>query len=436
MSNDERHNMDRRRFLKLAAGAGSAAVLGRGAGALGAADSKRPPNVVLIISDDHHWSDFGFMGGDVVKTPHLNRLARGGLVLRRAYVPTALCRPSLATLSTGLYAHQHRITGNDAARGIANGREESIKLHDGLPSLPRMLAQAGYNCLQTGKWWEGSWKRGGFTRGMTKGTRHGDAGLKIGRETMQPIHDVIDDSVEAGKPFFVWYAPFLPHQPHNPPGRLLEKYLAAGRPRALAAYYAMCEWLDETCGDLLDYLEKKGVADQTLVIFVADNGWTQGAQRHGAFGSARGKRTVYEGGVRTPIIVRWPGRVRPAVDDTRLASSIDIVPTILAACGLKPTADMQGVNLLDADALARRQRIFGEGFAHDMADLADPAKSLVARWCIEGRWKLIVHADKGGGRAELYDVVADPYEKTDLAASHPDRVKALRARIDEWWPAK
>jgi uncharacterized sulfatase len=428
--------MDRRRFLKFAAGAGAAGMLWRGGAALGAADSKRPPNVVLIISDDHHWSDYGFMGGDVVKTPRLDSLAGGGLVLRRSYVPTALCRPSLATLSTGLYPHQHRITGNDAGRSIDNGREESIKLHDGLPALPRMLAGAGYNCLQTGKWWEGSWKRAGFTHGMTQGTRHGDAGLKIGRDTMQPIHDVIDESVKAGKPFFVWYAPFLPHQPHNPPQRLLDKYLAAGRPKALAAYYAMVEWLDETCGDLLGYLDAKGVADDTLVIFVADNGWTQGAERQGGYTAARGKLTVYEGGVRTPIVVRWPGRVKPAADDTHLASSIDIVPTILAACGLKTTADMQGVNLLDADALAKRERIFGEGFEHNMADLANPAKSLVARWCIEGRWKLIVHAEKGRGKVELYDVLADPYEKTDLAGSQPDKVKALRARIDEWWPAK
>lgn len=428
--------MDRRGFLKLAAGAGLAGVLGRGAAAVGEMVSKRPPNVVLLISDDQHWSDFGFMGSEVVKTPHLDKLAGGGVVLRRSYVPTALCRPSLATLSTGLYGHQSGITGNDAARGIANGREESIKLHDAVPSLPRMLARCGYNCLQTGKWWEGSWKRGGFTHGMTQGSRHGDAGLKIGRSTMKPVHDFIDESVKARKPFFVWYAPFLPHKPHNPPRRLLDKYLTAGRPEALAAYYAMCEWLDETCGDLLGYLDKKGVADNTLVIFVVDNGWTQGAQRHGAFGDKRGKRTVYEGGLRTPIVVRWPGRVKPAVDDTHLGISIDIVPTILAACGLKPTADMQGVNLLDTEALGKRERIFGEGFAHDMADLASPARSCDARWCIEGRWKLIVRSGRDGGKVELYDVLADPYEKKDLSAGEPDKVKALRDAIDKWWPAK
>lgn len=426
--------MNRREFLRLAAGTSAAGVLGK---ALASPDSKssRPPNVVLIISDDQHWADYGFMGSKIVRTPHIDRLAGAGLVLRRAYVPTALCRPSLAVLSTGLYPHQHRITGNDADRRIPNGREESIKLHDAQPSLAKMLAKAGYNCLQTGKWWEGSWKRGGFTHGMTRGSRHGDAGLVIGRKTMKPIHDVIDESVKADKPFYIWYAPFLPHTPHNPPKRLLDKYLVEGRNKGLAAYYAMCEWLDETCGDLLGYLDTKGVADNTLVIFVTDNGWTQGGEDHGPFGKGRGKRTVYEGGVRSPIIVRWPGRVRPAVNDQHLASSIDIAPTILTACGLKPTSAMPGINLLDADALTGRQRIFGEGFTHDMMDLEAPAKSLVARWCIEGRWKLIVWAGQDKP-AELYDVVADPREKKNLAGEHPDKVKALRAHIDQWWAAK
>ena len=390
--------------------------------------------MVLIISDDQHWSHFGFMGNQTVRTPHLDKLARGGLVLRRSYVPTALCRPSLATLSTGLYPHQHRICGNDAARSIPNGREKSIQLHDAKPCLAKTLVKAGYNCLQTGKWWEGSWQRGGFTHGMTKGSRHGDAGLKIGRNTMQPVHDFIDESVKADKPFFVWYAPFLPHKPHNPPKRLLDKYLTADRPKPLAAYYAMIEWLDETCGDLLGYLDKKGVADNTLVLFLVDNGWVQGPKQHGAFGGPRGKRTVYEGGVRTPIVVNWPGHVKPTDDNTHLAQSIDIVPTILSACGLKPTDEMPGVNLLDADTLAQRERIFGEGFQHDMADLSDPTKSLDAQWCIEGEWKLIVRRGKGDPKAELYNVVADPAEKKDLAAEEPEKVKALRARINEWWP--
>ena len=429
--------MDRRRFLKLAAGAAAGAAAAVRAGLAPAQGSPATrgarPNVVLIISDDQGWRDYGFMGSAAVRTPNLDKLGAGGLQLRRAYVPTALCRPSLATLATGLYPHQHGVTGNDAAKGIANGREESIRLFERSPAMPRMLAKAGYNCLQTGKWWEGNWKRGGFNHGMTRGQRHGDDGLAIGRQTMKPIHDFIDESVTAGKPFFVWHAPFLPHRPHNPPRRLLDKYLAGGRDKNLAAYYAMCEWLDETCGDLLGYLDTKKMADNTLVIFLADNGWTQGGG--GAFGGQRGKGTAYEGGVRTPILVRWPAHVKPAVDETHLAASIDVVPTILTACGLKPTADMPGANLLDADALARRRRIFGEAFTHDIADLTDPRKSLLARWCIEGRWKLLVHG-RDGAKAELFDLSADPDENTDLAAANAETVGALRRNIDQWWPVK
>ena len=142
------------------------------------------------------------------------------------------------------------------------------------------------------------------------------------------------------------------------------------------------------------------------------------------------------------------GRVTPARDARHLASSIDIAPTILSACGLKPTQDMPGVSLLDPAALAGRKAIFGEAFAHDMADLADPTKSLAARWCVEGKWKLIVpHGARGRARrppkapavparAELYDLLADPHERTNLAARHADVVRRLRRLIDAWWPAR
>ena len=154
------------------------------------------------------------------------------------------------------------------------------------------LAKKGYVSHQSGKYWEGSHKRAGFTEGMTlgypnKGGRHGDAGLKIGREGMAPVLKFIDRSVAAEKPFFVWYAPFLPHTPHNPPARLLEKYSAKGHPRSIAKYYAMCEWFDETCGTLIKHIDDRGIADQTLVIYVTDNGWIQLPDRGGLCASIK-----------------------------------------------------------------------------------------------------------------------------------------------------
>ena len=124
---------------------------------------------------------------------------------------------------------------------------------------------------------------------MTTKGRHGDSGLIIGRQTMKPIYDFIDKA--GAKPFFVWYAPMMPHEPHNPPQRILKKYQADDRPEKLAKYYAMCEWFDETCGQLLDHLDKKKLRDNTLVIFVIDNGWIQATgTKRGAYGWYAPKR--------------------------------------------------------------------------------------------------------------------------------------------------
>lgn len=433
--------MKRRSFLKWT-GAGMAGGLLRGVLPTAAA-SKSKPNVLLLISDDQAWTEYGFMGHPIVQTPHLDRFASQSLVLTRAYVPTSLCRPSLATLSSGRYPHESRIVGNDPKGGNNNvaGRMQMIDGFRKLPQLARTLGEVGYVSFQTGKWWEGDPVRnGGFTEGMTKAEgkthgRHGDKGLVIGRQGMKPIYDFIEK--HPGKPFFLWHAPFMPHTPHTPPKRILDKYTPKCTSKFVALYYAMCDWFDETCGELLGYLDKKGLADNTVVVYVCDNGWIQKTQTRGA-DFARSKRSPYDGGVRTPIMVRWPGKVAPRRDEKTLASSIDIAPTILTACGLKPTAAMPGVNLLDADALGKREAIFGEIFEHDIVEYENPASGLRHRWCIEGTWKLIVPnpARIKGQKPELYDLAADPHEKTDLAAKHPDRVKDLMRKINAWWPAK
>lgn len=412
-----------------------------------------PPNVVLIIGDDQGWGDYGFMGHPAIQTPRLDRLASEGLLFTRGYVPSSLCRPSLATIITGLFAHQHKITSNDppwpkglegkpgaAAKDPAYraGRQEMIAYIEQVPTLPRLLAQEGYVSFQSGKWWEGSYRRGGFSAGMThgdpaRGGRHGDAGLTIGREGMQPVLDFIDRA--AGKPFFLWYAPMLPHQPHDPPERLLAKYKPKTDSIHLARYWAMCEWFDETCGQLLDHLERKGLAANTLVVYVADNGWIQEPNRPTS--DPKSKRSPYDGGLRTPIVLRWPGRIAPKRDTETLASSVDLAPTILAACGLRRTAQMQGINLLDADALTRRQAIFGEVFTHNAVDIHQPARNLQYRWCIDGWWKLIVPnpANVPDAQPELYDLRSDPKETHNLAAGQPARVDAMRTQIDRWWAA-
>lgn len=390
-----------------------------------------PPNVLLIISDDQGWGDFGFMGSDVIATPHLDQLAKEGQVFPRGYVPTALCRASLATLVTGLYPHQHKITGNDPPKGVDRAR--MLAHIDAAVTLPDLLGAAGYRSLQTGKWWEGECQCGGFTEGMThgdpaRGGRHGDVGLEIGRKTLKPALDFMDACQEEETPFFLWYAPFLPHTPHNPPARLLEPYAQPGVPTSIAKYRAMCTWFDETCGTLLEHLDERGLAANTLVVLVVDNGWIQRPDARGY--APRSKRSAYDGGVRTPIVLRWPGNIAPARREVPV-SSIDLAPTILAACGVKAPAAWPGVDL--RGDLSKRGPLFGAAYTHDVVDIDDPGKSLLTRWILRDPHKLLVHTDPARP-AELFDVRADPTEKRPLL--EPATAAALRAELDQWWSGK
>lgn len=414
-------------------------------------DADAPPNIVLIISDDQAWTDFGFMGHDHIETPNIDRLADQSLTYTRGYVPHGLCRPSLASMITGLYPHQHGIVGNDPPKPEGMNRRQArqsdiyrrrrsrlITRIDLVPTLPRMLRQSDYLSHQSGKWWEGSYKRGGFTHGMTEGFpnpggRHGDKGLSIGRQGLDPIFNFIDEARQRDRPFFLWYAPFLPHRPHNPPQRLLEKYQQRTDSIHLARYWAMCEWFDQTVGDLLTHLDDRGLAENTIVLFVVDNGWVQERDRSGY--AERSKRTVYENGIRTPIMIRWPGRVEPRFDREHPVSSLDLAPTILRAAGLEPTDRMPGVNLLDREAVAGREAIFGAGYHHDIADLDDPTASLKRRWCIAGRWKLLLPHEPvlPDAPVALYDLNDDPHERHNLADQRPEVRQRLRRRIERWW---
>jgi uncharacterized sulfatase len=267
-----------------------------------------------------------------------------------------------------------------------------------------------------------------------RGGRHGDAGLTIGREGLQPVLDFMDGAVTQKKPFYIWYAPMMPHEPHNPPKRFLAHYRDKAPSLFVARYWAMCEWFDETCGQLLDHLESKGVADNTLVIYLADNGWIQ-ARDHSGF-APRSKRSPYDGGIRTPILLRWRGKIRPEVCDIPM-HSIDLAPTILAAAGLKPTREMEGVNLLDRKAVEDRKAIFGEVFTHNAVDVNDPAANLEYLWAIEDGWKLIVPDKRNvpDGTVELFDLAHDPEETKNRAKEQPERVARLKKLLNARWPA-
>jgi uncharacterized sulfatase len=249
---------------------------------------------------------------------------------------------------------------------------------------------------------------------------------------MQPIFDFMATARSEQKPFFVWYAPMMPHSPHTPPERLLAKYASVAPSKHEARYWAMVEWFDETVGQLLDHLDQQKLANDTVVMYVADNGWIQSPDNPQY--APKSKQSQYDGGLRTPIMIRWPGRVRPEMRDD-LAISIDLMPTVLGIVGEPTTPQMQGISLLDDKALAARKTIYGECFTHEASDLNDPAANLRWRWMVDGDYKLIVPDRKNEPDAvvELYQIKVDPHEEKNLAAEEPKRVEELRAKLDAWW---
>lgn len=413
------------------------------------------PNIVLILSDDQAWGDYGFMGHSEVQTPHLDRLANSGLRFDRGYVAAPICRPSLASMVTGHYSFAHGVTGNDIVSKVYDDARKELeqplqaKFHQ-LPSVIKLLTSNGYLAHQSGKWWEGSWQDGGFTHGMTEGERHGDKGLVIGREGLDPISEFIDEAVARENPFMLWYAPFLPHTPHNPPQELLEKYLGKGHALDVAKYYAMIEWFDQTCGELFETIESKGLSHNTVYLYICDNGWgaastTQDWPRNQAFWeyAMRSKASPYENGTRTPILVSWPGVIEPQRMDG-FAHSIDLFPTIAALAGLQAPDGLPGINLLDTAAVAARETVFGSLHASHNISLTDPDSTLQYLWCIQGDWKLLLRCygeDTTHYRKlhvwdtapyRLFNLSEDPGEKNDLAVAHPEIVARLTAEIAAW----
>ena len=465
------------------------------------------PNIVLILSDDQNYTDFGFMGNRHVQTPNLDRLAAQSARYVNGYVPSSVCSPSLATILTGLYPHKHGIhynhppPGNAAFNRMTSAdeyvrvRSRSFSLIRAVDTLPRLLSQrSGYRCLQTGKFWEGHFSNGGFTDGMTLfkavpgqtfgGNRklaggelvahgNGDAGLAIGRVTMQPIFDFLE--AHGDRPFLIWYAPYLPHQPHDSPQKYYDLY--EGRPDVpehCIPYYASISRFDETVGRLVRYIEQKGLAKNTLFVFVVDNGWEPSTRRakhrsqefdH----TRRSKRAPFDYGLRTPILIRWDGRVRPATHEA-LVSSIDIVPTLLAATGHADKAkSLPGVNLLPSatgsEKLDPDRAVFGEIYPGDASALGNPSRDVAYRWVRKGDFKLIVthshntkkqrkslgcpksqgfdtgvrsRAGAWGGYLSgdaLFNVVADPDESKNLIADthYAGQVAELRRLLDRWW---
>jgi uncharacterized sulfatase len=264
--------------------------------------------------------------------------------------------------------------------------------------------------------------------------------LVIGRETMQPIYDFVDQHV-GQRPFFVWYAPFLPHTPFDAPQRYRDRYEGRGVPEHLLPYYAEIARFDDTVGQLIEYLKRKPLMDRTLVVFASDNGFRPDPRR-GQRANGRSKLSVYEDGLRTPILIRWDGHAQPATHHA-LVHTIDICPTVLSAAGLTEaiTTRMHGIDLMPSargDRSLPQRPVFGAIYPNDAEELGRPSRHVRGRWVREGDWKFVVPGPAANpiGPA-FYNLGRDPQEQENLRASplHVKRIGRLRGLLDEWWAA-
>jgi len=397
------------------------------------------PNIVLFISDDHGFPDYGFMGSERVETPHLDRLAEGGLVYTRGYA-TPSCAPSLSILLTGSPPHRNGITGNDQVGPILTQDRTPLaeRTLDNEPLLPRVLADAGYLTFQIGKLWNTTHADVGFTHGTAKERERSGGPLGQWRGDMAPVREFLELAERSGKPFFLWAAPYLPHRPHNPPERLRRRVASHGDSESTLDYFAMVAWLDEVFGELESLIAEYDPHGNTLWIYLADNGF--GPDRSHRTGSnPRGKHSGYELGIRTPILLRGPGVDAPRREEDAPVSLVDIVPTILSAAGLPRPGSLPGVDLLDPSAVRTRGPVFLSVFTPAIRDLSDPVASLRTRIAIDGFWKLLVPGPSAPlspgdpDQPALYDLRADPNERSNLASARPDVVEDLLHDLDTWW---
>ena len=441
-----------------------------------------PPNVVLIIADDLGWPYLGFLGDDNVITPNMDLLGEGGAVFEVGHATSNFCRPTLQSLITGLYPVQYEQRMGeiaDAAMAEADARGDAETDHERrmlrqqfetsaisqFETLPRLLADAGYASHQSGKWWEQSFAHGGFTDGMTGSWEWQDAaalgdrwfftfmgghGQRIGRDTMEPVETFIRDN--ADQPFFVWYGPALPHTPLNAPDRFY-KYFADRDDLSESAklYYANIAWFDWGVGELLDTLRDERLMDNTLIVYINDNGWEQDANveyidNHITFanGGPRGKGSFFETAFRTPIIFYWRGQITALRDTQTLASALDVMPTILDYAGVVPPEGLPGYSLrpmIESGEVEGARDYFvgrltqhraGTNFRGEPDDFTDDhmgaARSGYYRRDL--RWHFVWLTDTD--EMALYDLVNDPGQQSDVATRYPGEVARFKADIERW----
>ncbi len=397
-----------------------------------------------MIGDDHGFPDYGFMGSPHVQTPNLDALAAAGAVFPFGHTTGSECRPSLLTLLTGLYPYQwcHRVAELER-EDAAFDEGSAITRFD---TLPRLLAERGYVSFQGGKHWEGTHEDAGYSAGMTATqdpeSPWSGSGARLGRESMQPVFDFVDAHRE--RPFFVWFAPMLPHIPHDAPQRHLARYEGQDLSDSARRYYASCSWYDELVGELVQHLEQRGLGARTLLVYVSDNGWDQPPRIEfdgnlgQMMGGPRGKGSLHGMGVRTPLVFHGPGRVPGGRVIDELVSTVDLVPTLLDYAGVDVPAELPGRSLrpvLEGGEGPGREVVVGSAgrVRAKRVTVQEPSLTRPTRafWARSRRWHYVRNESRDVDR--LYAMGPDLDEgRADVADRHPDVVEQMRSAVEAW----
>lgn len=418
------------------------------------------PNFVFILIDDMGWADIGANGSGYYKTPHIDQLAKEGMLFSNGYASCAVCSPSRAAILTGQNPARLHITDYIPGEGeFSKGRhglpEWTKALDPGIPNLLSGLRDAGYATAFIGKWHLGGkghspvdcgfeMNIGGSHAGQPasyfwpygkKGDRFKVAGLgeSGGREGEYLTDRLTSEALDFldknhSRAFFLQLSHYVVHTPLM----AKEEDVSAFRSRPPSngqnnpVYAAMVKSVDDSVGRLLTKLRELGIEDNTVVIFSSDNGGgLRGSTRN--FPLRSGKGFPYEGGVRVPLIVRAPGLVKAgSVTGTRVTGA-DFAPTMLALAGAPPLPLTDGADItpvLRGGELP--PRVLGWSYPHYWSGgLISPYAALIA-----DDWKIIRWYEYDS--EELYHLTTDPSEKTDLAKSNPDQLAAVRVQLDQW----
>jgi arylsulfatase A-like enzyme len=417
------------------------------------------PNFLFILADDLGWGDLSCYGHRELRTPNLDRLAAQGLRLTQFYVCSGVCSPSRTAFMTGQNPARFGIHGHLATHELNAKRGMPDWLDPRVPMLPRILKQAGYATGHFGKWHLGNGPGApppseyGFeayraVNANADGWRENDDNGYFRANSTQHIFDESLKFIEQhrDKPFYVQAWLLLPHAPLNPTPEQLQKFARFGPTDRLPyagtkqIYYASVDAIDAQVGRLLAKLDELGVADNTIIVFSSDNGpedITIGNAVHSGIGSPgpfRGrKRSLYEGGVRTPFIVRWPGVDGGGrVDNASVMAGVDFLPTVCAIAGVKlPQAmKLDGQDrsaVLRGTPTPRTTPLMWEWRFSVFNHIWNRSPILSIR---EGDYKLLMNPDRS--RVELYDIPHDPTELNNLADRRPEIVEKLSERVLAW----